>query len=584
MNSTRTLLETRCRQAIAAAYDLNDMDPLLIPASSPQFGDYQFNVPLHLARTLKATPRAIAERIVAHLDLADLCDPPTIGGPGFINVTLKRDYVASLLNAVYADPRLGLKRVETPGRVVIDFSSPNIAKEMHVGHLRSTILGDCIARILDFLGHDVLRLNHVGDWGTQFGMLIAFLREEAPEMLTGAETVDMEDLVWLYRRSKQRFDEDEAFKERARREVVRLQAGAEDSLQAWRLLCEQSRHAFQQIYDLLEVPLVERGESFYNPLLPDVVTSLEARGLLQESAGSQCVFVEGFTSKTGDALPLIIRKRDGGYNYATTDLAALRYRVEQDRADWLIYVTDLGQADHFTQIFAVARLAGWLSPGISVVHMPFGLVLGENGKRLRTRSGDTVRLMDLLEEAVLRAREALETRLAADGREETEAFKAQVARTVGIAAVKYADLSQHRLSNYIFRFDQMLALQGNTAPYMLYAYARIQGIYRKGSAQAKAGLPVSVGISLRHDAETVLAKHLLHLDTTLQDVLAEYLPHRLCQYLFELSQKFNQFYEQCPVLVAEPELRGSRLALCDLTARTIRLGLSLLGIHVLDRL
>ena len=584
MESTRTLLETRCRQALAAAYDLHDIDPLLIPASSPQFGDYQFNVPLHLARPLQAAPRAIAERIIAHLDLADFCEPPTIGGPGFINVTLKQGYVASLLNAVHADPRLGIPRVETPCRVVIDFSSPNIAKEMHVGHLRSTILGDCIARILEFLGHDVLRLNHVGDWGTQFGMLIAFLREEAPEVLTGDETVEMGDLVSLYRRSKQRFDGDEAFKERARREVVRLQAGAEDSLQAWRLLCEQSRHAFQQIYDLLEVELVERGESFYNPLLPGVVTDLEAHGLLQESAGSKCVFVEGFTSKTGDALPLIIRKSDGGYNYATTDLAALRYRVEQDHAEWLIYVTDLGQADHFAQIFAVARLAGWLPPYVTVVHMPFGLVLGEDGKRLRTRSGDTVRLMELLEEAAVRARDTLETRLAADSLEETEAFKAQVARTVGIAAVKYADLSQNRLSNYIFRFDQMLALQGNTAPYMLYAYARIQGLHRKGSVQTEAGLPDFAGFSLQHDAETTLAKHLLDLDTTLQDVLAEYLPHRLCQYLFELSQKFNQFYEQCPVLAAEPELRASRLALCDLTARTIRLGLSLLGINVLDRL
>jgi arginyl-tRNA synthetase len=423
----------------------------------------------------------------------------------------------------------------------------------------------------------------VGDWGTQFGMLITYLREACPEALTTSDAIDLGDLVAFYKQAKVRFDEDEAFREAARQEVVRLQAGAEDSRKAWTLLCEQSRREFQVIYDRLDICLTERGESFYNPLLPDVVADLEKAGLLVEDQGAQCVFLEGFSNKDGSPLPLIVQKSDGGYNYATTDLAAIRYRVQQDHADRIIYVTDAGQANHFAQVFQVAQRAGWLPADVEVVHVPFGLVQGEDGKKLKTRSGETVRLKDLLDEAVARARRDLETRLQQEGRQETEAFIAHASQVIGISAVKYADLSQNRTSNYIFSYDKMLALQGNTAPYLLYAYVRIQGISRKGGIDF-GHLGIGASIQPQEESEWVLAKHLLQLDEIIAQVSQDLLPNRLCQYLFELSQKFNQFYDRCPVLQAEEPLRTSRLLLCDLTARTLKLGLSLLGIPVLERM
>lgn len=585
MNATLEQLRLQFEQALVAAFgsDYAGVDPILVPASNPKFGDYQSNVALSLSKQLGQPPRVIAEQLVGQLDVTDICQPPVVAGPGFINLTLKPAYLEAQLSALQADTRLGVAKAKTPKRVVVDFSSPNIAKEMHVGHLRSTIIGDCIARILEFRDHDVLRLNHVGDWGTQFGMLIAYLREAYPEALTTADALDLGDLVTLYRKAKQRFDEDEAFRETARQEVVRLQAGAEDTRRAWQLLCEQSRREFQMLYDLLDVHLIERGESFYNPLLPAVVEDLDRLGLLVEDAGAKCVFLEGFTNKEGEPLPLIVQKSDEGYNYNTTDLAALRYRIEQDRANRLIYVTDAGQANHFEQVFQVARRAGWVPDGVELVHVPFGLVQGEDGKKLKTRSGETVRLRDLLDEAIARARADLESRLKEEGREETEEFKAAVAQAVGISAVKYADLSQNRTSNYIFSYDKMLALQGNTAPYMLYAYVRIQGISRKGQINFKQ-LGANAKILLQEETELMLAKHLLQLSEIIGDVEEDLLPNRLCQYLFELSQKFNQFYDRCPVLQAEEPLRTSRLILCDLTARTLKLGLSLLGIFVIERM
>jgi len=364
---------------------------------------------------------------------------------------------------------------------------------------------------------------------------------------------------------------------------VKLQAGAPDTTRAWQLLCEQSRREFQQIYNLLDIHLTERGESFYNPLLPDVVADLEQVGLLIEDQGAKCVFLEGFTNKDGDPLPLIVQKSDGGYNYATTDLAALRYRIRQDQADWIIYVTDAGQANHFAQVFQVARRAGWIPEGIEVVHVPFGLVLGEGGKKLKTRSGDTVRLRDLLDEAIARARQDLVTRIEAEGRQESPEFIDHVSQTVGIAAVKYADLSQNRTSNYIFSYDKMLSLQGNTAPYLLYAYVRIQGISRKGEINF-AQMAASPQIHLQEDTELALAKHLLQFTEVLEQVATDLMPNRLCQYLFELSQKFNLFYDRCPVLSAPEPLQTSRLTLCDLTARTLKQGLGLLGIQVVERM
>ncbi|NER52816.1 MAG: arginine--tRNA ligase [Symploca sp. SIO1A3] len=585
MNSTLEQLKTRFTQALVLAFGshFTQTDPMVVPASNPKFGDYQSNVSLSLAKQLGQSPRVIAEQIVKHLDVTDICQIPTIAGPGFINLTLEAEYLTKQLNTIQTDPRLGLERAKHPQRVIVDFSSPNIAKEMHVGHLRSTIIGDSIARILEFQGHDVLRLNHVGDWGTQFGMLITYLREAYPLALTTADVLDLGDLVTFYRQAKQRFDNDEEFRETSRHEVVKLQAGAEDSHRAWRLLCEQSRREFQVIYDLLDIQLTERGESFYNPLLPKVVQALEKLGLLEEDNGANCVFLEGFTNKQGQPLPLIVQKSDGGYNYATTDLAALRYRIHQDEAERIIYVTDGGQANHFAQVFQVAQRSGWLIDNVEVLHIPFGLVQGENGKKLKTRSGETVKLRDLLDEAIACARADMEARLKEEEREETEQFIAHVAQVVGLSAVKYADLSQNRTSNYIFSYKKMLTLQGNTAPYMLYAYARIQSISRKGNIDLEQ-LGGDAKILLQEDAELILGKHLLQLGEVLHDMEQDLLPNRLCQYLYELSQKFNRFFEQCPVLKTEEPQRTSRLGLCNLTARTLKLGLSLLGIQVLERM
>jgi len=586
------------------------LDPQLAPASKPEFGDFQANGALALAKPLRQAPRVVAEAIVAQLAddpiVAALCVPPQIAGPGFINLTLRPEALVAEVASRLADSRLG---VPMAGRaagsvapsppaapVIVDFSSPNIAKEMHVGHLRSTIIGDCLARVLAFRGHALLRLNHVGDWGTQFGMLITHLKQVAPEALTTADAVDLGDLVAFYRQAKQRFDEDEAFQTTAREEVVKLQAGDPVSRRAWQLLCDQSRREFQLIYDRLGIDLQERGESFYNLYLPAVVADLEAAGLLVIDEGARCVFLEGVSGKEGKPLPVIVQKSDGGFNYATTDLAAIRYRFAAapagDGARRVIYVTDAGQASHFAGVFQVARRAGWIPEDGRLEHVPFGLVQGEDGKKLKTRAGDTVRLKDLLDEAVERADADLRRRLAEEGRSEDEAFIRHVATTVGFAAVKYADLSQNRTTNYQFSFDRMLALQGNTAPYLLYAVVRIAGIARKGAEAAGADALGSdpgdsggdASLVFSEPQEWALVRHLLGFDAVIAEVEEELLPNRLCTYLFELSQVFNRFYDQVPVLKAPPEARASRLALCRLTADTLKLGLGLLGISTLERM
>jgi arginyl-tRNA synthetase len=578
------------------------LDPQLAPASKPEFGDFQANGALPLAKPLGQPPRAIATAIVEQLaaDSAfdQLCEPPQIAGPGFINLTLRPERLAAELQARLGDPRLGVPSVAEAGGgglapVIVDFSSPNIAKEMHVGHLRSTIIGDSLARVLEFRGHPVLRLNHVGDWGTQFGMLITHLKQVAPEALTTADAVDLGDLVAFYRQAKARFDEDEAFQTTSREEVVKLQSGDPISRKAWQLLCDQSRREFQKIYDRLDIRLSERGESFYNPYLEAVVVDLDASGLLVTDDGARCVFLEGVSGKDGKPLPVIVQKRDGGFNYATTDLAAIRYRFgaapDGDGARRVIYVTDAGQANHFAGVFQVARRAGWIPADGRLEHVPFGLVQGEDGKKLKTRAGDTVRLRDLLDEAVERAEADLQRRLAEEERTEDEAFIQHVATTVGLAAVKYADLSQNRITNYQFSFDRMLALQGNTAPYLLYAVVRIAGIARKGgnleaggSEAAGSGGPAA--LTFTEPQEWALVRELLKLDGVIAEVEEELLPNRLCTYLFELSQVFNRFYDQVPVLKAEEPARSSRLALCRLTADTLRLGLGLLGIPTLERM
>lgn len=603
MLSLAHALESQLRAAIDRAFPEasasarasgTGLDPQLAPANKPEFGDFQANAALPLAKPLKQPPRQIAAAIVDQLKVdtafTALCLEPEIAGPGFINLTLRPECLAAEVQARLADARLGVPLVEADGDgqrptpVVVDFSSPNIAKEMHVGHLRSTIIGDSLARVLEFRGHPVLRLNHVGDWGTQFGMLITHLKQVAPEALETADAVDLGDLVAFYRQAKQRFDDDEAFQITSREEVVKLQGGDPLSLKAWGLLCEQSRREFQKIYDRLDVRLSERGESFYNPYLGSVIEDLDVSGLLVTDDGAQCVFLEGVSGKDGKALPVIVQKSDGGFNYATTDLAAIRYRFaaasEGDGARRVIYVTDAGQANHFAGVFQVANRAGWIPDGGRLQHVPFGLVQGEDGKKLKTRAGDTVRLRDLLDEAVECAEADLRRRLLEEGRDEDESFIQHVATTVGLAAVKYADLSQNRITNYQFSFDRMLALQGNTAPYLLYALVRIAGIARKGGDLDAT----AAELQFSEPQEWALARELLKFDEVIAEVEEELLPNRLCTYLFELSQVFNRFYDQVPVLKAEQSARSCRLALCRLTADTLKLGLSLLGIPTLERM
>ena len=589
-------LQQQLKAAIARAFpqaaaDGEVLDPALGPASKPEFGDFQANGALGLAKRLGKPPRLIAEAIAAQLQLDDtfkqLCEPVQIAGPGFLNLTLKAEVLAAELHGRLEDPRLGVEKVindiNNSATIIVDFSSPNIAKEMHVGHLRSTIIGDCIARVLEFRGYRVLRLNHVGDWGTQFGMLISQLKQVAPEALNTAVAIDLGDLVTFYREAKQRFDNDSEFQTISREEVVKLQAGDPVSLKAWGLLCEQSRKEFQKIYDTLDINLQERGESFYNPKLQDVVDDLNRQGLLVTDDGARCVFLEGMLGKEGKPLPLIVQKSDGGFNYATTDLAAIRYRLgaDGDAATRVIYVTDAGQANHFSAVFQVAKRAGWIPAEATVEHVPFGLVQGVDGKKLKTRSGDTIRLKDLLEEAIEHCGTNLRNRLKEEDRNESEDFIQHVATTVGIAAVKYADLSTNRITNYQFSFERMLALNGNTAPYLLYAAVRIKGIARKGGSLDGA---TPDKLIFTEPQEWALARQLLQLDVIISDVETELLPNRLCNYLFELSQSFNRFYDQVPVLKAEEPARSSRLALCNLCANTLELGLQLLGIQTLERM
>ncbi|WP_320675526.1 arginine--tRNA ligase [Prochlorococcus sp. MIT 1300] len=570
------------------------LDPQLAPASKPEFGDFQINGALSLAKVIKKPPRQIAQAIVEELitekNFLNICEHPEIAGPGFINLTLRPNYLAKEIQTRLKDKRLGVPEIskkraqEEPQSVIIDFSSPNIAKEMHVGHLRSTIIGDSLARILEFRGHKVLRINHIGDWGTQFGMLITHLKDVAPTALNTPEAFDLGDLVTLYRESKIRFDSDKAFQAKSRDEVVKLQNGDPISIKAWQLLCDQSRKAFQNIYTILDIQLTERGESFYNPYLRGVIDDLQSCGMLTKDDGAKCVFLESATQKGHKKPPVIVQKRDGGFNYATTDLAAIRYRFGKppkgDGARRIIYVTDSGQANHFESVFEIANRANWIPNGGELQHVPFGLVLGEDGKKLKTRSGDTVKLRDLLDESISRAERDLRCRLKDEKRKEDDSFIKHVSKTIGLAAVKYADLSQNRITSYQFNFDRMLSLQGNTAPYLLYAVVRIAGIIRKGGEWKIS----SDDISFEEPQELALIRQLLKFDEIIVEVEQDLLPNRLCNYLFELSQSFNRFYDQIPVIKAKDPTRQNRLSLCLITANTLKLGLSLLGIPTLERM
>ena len=591
----RRELDRRIRDALAAA-GAPDAPALVAASAKPAFGDYQANGVMAAAKKLKTKPHDLAERVVAAAKLDDLAEKVAVAGPGFINITLREDWLADQLaeelgRSAQAGQGRFVAPAEGPQTIVIDYSSPNLAKEMHVGHLRSTIIGDAVARVLAFLGHNVKPQNHVGDWGTQFGMLIAYeeewTREQYPDDPKGkARLWAIPDMEEFYRQAKKRFDEDPEFADKAREYVVRLQAGDDPDIHfKWENVVQESLNHCFKVYRVLGVMLTDDnvcGESFYNEDLPQVIKDLEDKGLIQESQGAQCVFLPQFANKDGEITPFIVQKTDGGYLYATTDLAAIRRRVGHGEGQLggqrLLYVTDSRQGYHFAQLFAVAREAGFAPAGVALEHVPFGLMLGGDHRPFKTREGGTIKLMDLLDEAVDKAYELVSEKSPAV----PEDVRREIARIVGIGAVKYADLSQNRTSDYVFSWGKMLSLEGNTAPYMQYAYARIRSIFRKGEVAADELRGAEIAIA--ESAERALAVKLLQLVETLQAVAGECLPNLLCGYLYELACAFMSFYESCPVLKAEGAVRASRLALCDLTARTIRCGLELLGIETVEQM
>jgi arginyl-tRNA synthetase len=583
MADPQQVLAQRVHDAIVASFgpEFGDADPLIRPSS---FADFQANAALPLAKRLGRPPREVAGELASRLDVADVCEPPEVSGPGFINLRLRDAWIADQASRMLGDPRLGAELAARPLTVVVDYSSPNIAKEMHVGHLRTTIVGDAIVRALEFAGHRVIRDNHVGDWGTQFGMLIEHLLdvgEDSPE--AGLLRTDPNA---FYQAARRTFDSDPDFAERSRKRVVDLQGGDPGTLRLWQEIVEKSKDYLDRIYAGLGVTLTDadiRGESFYNDLLADTVAALEAKGIAVYSDGALCAFPPGFTGREGRPLPLIIRKSDGGYNYATTDLATIRYRVDVLGCDRAIYVVGADQALHFQMVFAVARQAGWIPAGASFEHAQIGLVLGPDGNRLRTRSGDNVQLSDLLTEAVERARGILED-LEAPARFQPAELDA-IAEAVGIGAVKYADLSTARESAYVFDWDRMISFRGNTGPYLQYAAARIRSIFRRIDADASGPDIGAAGIAVAAAPERALALRLLDFAATIAQLGDTTEPHRLCAYLFEVASLFTTFYEQCPVLKAEPEaLRARRLALCALTLRVLTTGLELLGVPVPERM
>jgi len=552
---------------------------MVSPAVRAEFGDYQANGVMPAAKAMNANPRELAAKVLAAADLSDLAEKTEVAGAGFINITLRSDWLANRAAAMLSDDRLGVEKPTMPQTVVVDYSGPNLAKEMHVGHLRSTIIGDALARVLEFTGHNVIRQNHVGDWGTQFGMLIAYMDRVREHGSTEDLTRELADLEELYRRAKELFDRDPDFARISRKNVVKLQSGDENCRTRWLKYTVVSLLHCEKVYDRLGVLLTTRdvrGESEYKADLKGVVDALRDAGLLRESEAAQCVFLPEFKDKDGETLPLIVQKSDEGYLYATTDLAAIRYRVGTLKADRILYVTDSRQALHFQQVFAVARAAGFAPGGVSLEHVAFGMMLGGDGRPFRTRQGGTVKLMELLDEAEGRAFALVSEK----NPQLSEDLRRQIARAVGIGAVKYADLSQNRTSDYVFSWDKMLSLDGNTAPYMQYAYARIRSIFRRGgSDRAAAGQ-----IIIADPAERALALKLVGFPEVMATVASECLPNLLCAYLYDLAGRFMGFYENCPVLQSQEPLRSSRLRLCELTARTIRTGLDLVGIDTIEQM
>jgi arginyl-tRNA synthetase len=582
METLLSLFRRKVSEAISLALDLplEESQADMAPSTQEEFGHYQCNSALRLAKSLKQNPRAIAQKIVDRFE-ASFCLKIEIAGPGFINFTLSPDFLSHELQEQLQGRLYGASLPQKRQRIIVEFSSPNVAKELHVGHIRSTIIGDCLARLFEFLEQDVLRLNHSGDWGTQFGMLIAYMKEAAPEaleVLKGKKEAELETLMQWYRAAKKRFDEEPEFKKRAQLEVVRLQSGDKESMFAWKSICDISRAAFQEIYDLLGVKITERGESFYNPFLKDTVQEFERAGLVTVSEGAKCVYLEGFKNREGEPLPLMIQKSDGGYNYDTTDLAAIRHRIFVEKADRIIIITDSGQSLHFQMIFAAARKIGWLDPKKTEVdHVGFGLVLGSDGKKFKTRSGETEKLIDLLTEAVDRARVMVQERLPEAPKQEIE----HLAKVLGIGAVKYSDLSIHRTKDYTFSYDKMLRFEGNTAVFLLYAYVRINGIKKKTNADIGM-LKKQHKMNVQHPSEISLGVHLRRFGEILESVSRDLLPNRLTDYLYELAEKFNAFFRDCRV-EGSPE-EGSRLLLCELTAKVLQKGLHILGLETVDRM
>ncbi|MFW6638801.1 arginine--tRNA ligase [Nocardiopsis algeriensis] len=576
MADPQEVLSRRVQSALGAAFgpEYADTDPVIRPS---QFADYQANAALALAKRLGRKPREVSAAIMEHLDVSDVCSSVEVSGPGFVNLTLRDDWIAGQARQLLDDERLGVP-VQERQSIPLDYSAPNVAKEMHVGHLRTTVVGDSLARTLEFLGHDVVRQNHIGDWGTPFGMLIEHLLEvgeDSPE----ADLVTTDPNAF-YQAARTKFDssgpEPDGFAARARRRVVALQGGDEETLRLWRKLVGLSKVYFNKVYTELGVTLTDEhlaGESTYNDMLADVCAELEAKGIAEVSDGALCVFLEGFTGREDKPVPLIVRKSDGGYGYATTDLATVRHRVENLKADRILYVVGAPQAMHFKMVWETARKAGWLPENVETVHVQIGNVLGSDGKILRTRSGAPVRLVALLEEAVERAAAVVRENRPDLSAEE----QAAIARQVGIGAVKYADLSVAHDTEYTFDFDRMLALTGNTGPYLQYAQARIRSIFRKGGLEPeRARGEIAIG----HPSERELALKLLAFGGVVAQVGDLLQPHRLCAYLFDLAQTLTAFYEHCPVLTAPTEAeRESRLALVAVALRVLVQGLDLLGVE-----
>lgn len=574
----QALLSEKVSQAMIAAGAPADCEPQVRQSAKVQFGDYQANGMMAVAKKLGMAPRQLAEQVLTHLDLSGIASKVEIAGPGFINIFLEPAFLAEQVQQALASERLGVSQ-PTRQTIVVDYSAPNVAKEMHVGHLRSTIIGDAAVRTLEFLGHHVIRANHVGDWGTQFGMLIAWLEKQQQE---NAGDMALADLEGFYRDAKKHYDEDEAFAERARNYVVKLQSGDTYFREMWRKLVDITMTQNQITYDRLNVTLTRddvMGESLYNPMLPGIVADLKAKGLAVESEGATVVFLDEFKNKEGDPMGVIIQKKDGGYLYTTTDIACAKYRYETLHADRVLYYIDSRQHQHLMQAWTIVRKAGYVPDSVPLEHHMFGMMLGKDGKPFKTRAGGTVKLADLLDEALERAR-----RLVVEKNPDMPADELEkLANAVGIGAVKYADLSKNRTTDYIFDWDNMLAFEGNTAPYMQYAYTRVLSVFRKADIdeQALASAPVIIS----EDREAQLAARLLQFEETLTVVAREGTPHVMCAYLYDVAGLFSGFYEHCPILSAENDaVRNSRLKLAQLTAKTLKLGLDTLGIETVERM